>query len=176
MIKLLYKIFKGTSLFSYPVLRKLRNKVYQKNFKAKGLKVAESVNLRPSHFIGETSISFGESVILDKEVMIDYTSPVRIGNYVTVSEGVKIFTHNHSVDDYIDIQHSEIITYPLEIDDYAWIGAKAIILPTVKKIGYGAVIAAGAIVTKEVKAYEVVGGNPAKVIKTRNIKRNDKQA
>ena len=168
-MKVLYKITKGTSLFSYPFLRKLRNKIYRRYFNAKGLKVGEYVNLRPSHFIGDTAISFGEAVIIDSEVLIDYTSPVSIGNNVTISEGVKIFTHNHSVDDSIDIQNSKIITYPLRIEDYAWIGAKAIILPTVKKIGRGAVIAAGAVVTKEVNPFEVVGGNPAKVIKKRQI-------
>jgi maltose O-acetyltransferase len=174
-MKLLYNLTKGTPLFSYPILRRIRNKVYQNHFNAKDLNVGECVLLRPSHFIGETSITIGKSVVLDKEVTIDYTSPVTIGDFVTLSEGVKIFTHNHSVDDYIDIQHSTIITYKLDIEDYVWIGAKAIILPTVKKIGYGAVIAAGAIVTKEVKAFEVVGGNPAKVIKLRNLKSNDKQ-
>lgn len=168
-MKLLYIIVRGTPLFSYPIFKKIRNKVYQMYFKAEGIMVGEHVMIKPSHKNEHSKITFGKSVVLDKEVMIDYTAPVTLGNHVTISEGTKIFTHNHSVDDNIDIQYSEIIKHELVVEDYAWIGANAIILPTVKKIGYGAVIAAGAVVTKEVKAYEVVGGNPAKLIKTRNI-------
>lgn len=168
-MRLLYIIVRGTPLFSYPLLKKIRNKIYQKYFKAPHILVGENVMIKPSHKNETSKITFGKSVVLDKEVMIDYTAPVTIGNHVTVSEGAKIFTHNHSIDDNIDIQYSQIIKHALVIEDYVWIGANAIVLPTVKKIGYGAVIAAGAVVTKEVKAYEVVGGNPAKLIKTRTI-------
>jgi maltose O-acetyltransferase len=55
---------------------------------------------------------------------------------------------------------------PIVIDDDVWIGARVIILPGVH-IGTGAVIGAGAVVTKDVPAYAVVGGNPARVIKMR---------
>jgi maltose O-acetyltransferase len=55
---------------------------------------------------------------------------------------------------------------PVEIGDDVWIGARAVLLPGVK-VGDGAVIAAGAIVTKEVAPYTIVGGNPARVIKSR---------
>jgi len=168
-MKLLYIIARGTPFFSFPLLKKIRNKIYEKHFKAQNILVGEHVMIKPSHKNETSKITFGKSVVLDKEVMIDYTAPVTIGNHVTVSEGTKIFTHNHSVDDKIDIQYSQIIQHELIIEDYAWIGANAIILPTVKRIGYGAVIAAGAVVTKEVKEYEVVGGNPAKLIKKRNV-------
>ncbi len=168
-MRLLYIITRGTPLFSYPILKKIRCFVYRKHFNAENLIVAHGVMIKPSHKNESSSISFGKNVVLDKEVLIDYTAKVTIGDFVTISEGAKVFTHNHSVDDKIDIQYSEILSNDLIIQDYVWIGANAIILPTVKKIGYGAVIAAGAVVTKEVKPYEVVGGNPAKVIKKRNI-------
>ena len=53
------------------------------------------------------------------------------------------------------------------IEDYVWIGTRAIILPGVR-IGKGAVIGAGSVVTKDVGEYEFVAGNPAKFIKRRN--------
>lgn len=57
---------------------------------------------------------------------------------------------------------------PLEIDGDVWIGARAIILPHCKRIGHGAIIGAGAVVTKDVPDYAIVAGNPAKIIKFRN--------
>jgi maltose O-acetyltransferase len=58
---------------------------------------------------------------------------------------------------------------PVEISDNVWIGSRATILPGVH-IGEGAVVAAGAVVIRDVKDYEVVGGNPARTIKYRNQK------
>jgi len=58
---------------------------------------------------------------------------------------------------------------PVQIEDYVFIGPRAIILPGVK-IGKGAVIAAGAVVTKDVSDFEIVGGVPAKVIGERKNK------
>lgn len=56
---------------------------------------------------------------------------------------------------------------PLHVAGDVWIGARAIILPGCKRIGHGAIIGAGAVVTKDVPDYAIVGGNPAKVIKYR---------
>lgn len=167
-MRFLYIIVRGTSIFSFPILKKVRNLVYQKYFNAKGLFVAEHVMIKPSHRGPNSKIVFGKDVKIDTQVLIDYTAPLKLGDYVTISEGAKIFTHNHSVDDKIDIQYSEIQKNELVIEEYAWIGANAVILPSVKKIGRGAIVAAGAIVTKPVNEFEVVAGNPAKVIKIRS--------
>ena len=56
---------------------------------------------------------------------------------------------------------------PLEIGHDVWIGANAIILPGVSRIGNGAVIGAGSVVTKDVGPYEIVAGNPARAIRMR---------
>lgn len=58
----------------------------------------------------------------------------------------------------------------LVIDDDVWIGARVIILKGCTKIGRGSVIGAGSVVTHDVPPYSVVAGNPAKIIKKRNIK------
>ena len=63
---------------------------------------------------------------------------------------------------------------PLDISSDVWIGARAIILPGCKRIGHGAIIGAGSVVTKDVPDYAIMGGNPAKVIKYRkNIEDTD---
>lgn len=56
---------------------------------------------------------------------------------------------------------------PLEIGEDVWIGARVIVLPGCKKIGAHSIIGAGAVVTKDVPEYAIVGGNPARVIRMR---------
>ena len=94
---------------------------------------------------------------------------LKIGNDVTVGEYAYFLGGIHNFDDPdIPICHQggESKT-PLEIDDNVWIGVRAMILPGCKKIGKGVIIGAGAVVTKDVPDYAIVGGNPAKVIKFR---------
>lgn len=61
---------------------------------------------------------------------------------------------------------------PLHIAGDVWIGARAIILPGCRRIGHGAIIGAGSVVTKDVPDWAVVGGNPARVIKFRKVIEN----
>src|SRR6185369_10201510 len=85
-----------------------------------------------------------------------------IGNNVSIAGEVRIYTMEHDIDspDFAEIGA------PVVIDDYVVIGTRVTILPGVH-IGKGAVIASGAVVTKDVEPYSVVGGIPAKEIKKR---------
>uniref|UniRef100_UPI004053CEA7 CatB-related O-acetyltransferase n=1 Tax=Niveibacterium sp. SC-1 TaxID=3135646 RepID=UPI004053CEA7 len=65
------------------------------------------------------------------------------------------------------VQKETISRTRFVVEDDVWIGHNAIVLPGVKRIGRGAVIAAGAVVTKDVRPYEIVGGNPARHIRMR---------
>lgn len=94
-----------------------------------------------------------------------------IGNDVMMGPNVSIYTANHAFDS-TDIPMNKQGFYPEQpvvIGDDVWIGGGAIILSNVH-IGKGAIIGAGAVVTKDVPEYAIVGGNPAKVIKYRNKK------
>ncbi|EHQ28456.1 acyltransferase [Mucilaginibacter paludis] len=88
---------------------------------------------------------------------------IQIGSYVCINDQVKILTASHGLND----PYWKHVKAPIIIDDYAWIATSAIILPGVK-IGRGAVVGAGAVVSKNVEPFQIVAGNPAKAInKTR---------
>ena len=99
-----------------------------------------------------------------------------MGGGIAIQEGsilahdVQIFARNHMYDT-ADLKYipydKRYIEKKVVVGEYVWIGARVTILPGVK-IGEGAVIAAGSVVTKDVPPCAVVGGNPAKVIKYRD--------
>ena len=87
-----------------------------------------------------------------------------IGNCVDIAQEVNIWTLEHDYND----PHYTAKGESVVIDDYAWIASRATILPGVI-IGRGAVVAAGAVVTKDVPPMTIVGGVPAKVIGKREV-------
>lgn len=93
---------------------------------------------------------------------------IHIGDYVMMGPECKIYTINHC-SDRLDIpmcKQGEKPESPVYIGDDVWIGSCVTILPGVT-IGNGAIIGASAVVTKDVPAYAVVGGNPATILKWR---------
>ncbi len=100
---------------------------------------------------------------IDRDSILDFSGTLIIGQRVVISEAVTIYTHSHGHN-----PKSEPQKTPLVIADDAWIGSRAIISEGVGRIGRGAIIAAGAIVTKEVGDWTIVGGVPARVIGERS--------
>lgn len=95
-------------------------------------------------------------------------APINIGERVCVNDGVRILTASHDV---ADSSWSHTLG-PVTIEDYAWVGMGAIILPGVH-IGRGAVVGAGAVVSKSVPAGAIAVGNPARLVqKTRSPELN----
>lgn len=91
--------------------------------------------------------------------------PVCIGNHVNLAQGITVTALNHNFEDKTKrIDEQGITTKPVIIGDDVWIGANAVILPGVT-IGKHCVVAAGAVVTKDVPDNTIVGGMPAKEIK-----------
>lgn len=92
--------------------------------------------------------------------------PVCIGSHVNLAQGITVTALNHNFTDADKrIDEQGITTKPVVIGDDVWIGANAVILPGVA-IGSHAVVAAGAVVTKDVPSRTLVGGVPAKVIRS----------
>lgn len=93
---------------------------------------------------------------------------VTVGNYVMIGPEVMILASGHNT---TNVNSPMIFQGPryypqTTIEDDVWIGARALILPGLR-IGTGAIVAAGAVVVKDVEPYSIVGGNPARVIKHR---------
>ncbi|MEP6596713.1 MAG: acyltransferase [Ginsengibacter sp.] len=109
------------------------------------------------------NISIGNNSVINKNVLLDGRGgKLMIGNNVDIAQETNIWTLEHNVHDNAHkTSGADVI-----IEDYAWIASRVTILPGVK-IGRGAVIAAGAVVTKDVPALAIVAGVPAKVIGTR---------
>lgn len=107
----------------------------------------------------------GESKMMGylKEFFAPQIRSLRIGNNVSIAGEVRIYTMEHDIDD----PHFAEIAGDVVIEDYVVIGTRVTMLPGVH-IGRGAVIASGAVVTKDVEPYAVVGGVPAKFIKERS--------
>ena len=91
---------------------------------------------------------------------------VKIGANTTVSQGAYLCTASHDISDSLN----PLITAPIIIEDQAWVAADAFVSLGVT-VGQGAVIGARACVFKDVEPWTVVGGNPAKFIKRREIKK-----
>jgi maltose O-acetyltransferase len=103
-----------------------------------------------------------ENSVINARCRIDTRHGIKLGKNVSISSDVIILTAAHDMDN-----NMAGINYPpTVIDDYVWIGTRAMLLPGVR-ISRGAVIAAGAVITKDVAERNVVAGIPAKVIKKR---------
>jgi acetyltransferase-like isoleucine patch superfamily enzyme len=91
--------------------------------------------------------------------------PVTIGSHVNLAQGITVTALNHNFEDTNKrIDEQGISTNPVIIEDDIWIGANAVILPGVT-IGHHSVVAAGAVVTKDVPPHSLVAGVPAKIMK-----------
>lgn len=114
-------------------------------------------------YITGDKIFIGDNTVINRFTYLDGRCPLFIGNNVNVSHYtlIQTLTHDPQNPDFICLEK------PVAIHDYAWIGARALIMPGVT-IFEGAVVAAGSIVTKDVPAFTIVGGNPARQLGVRN--------
>lgn len=131
-----------------------------------GMKDENHVSFYPTAKIwAPWNLELGSYVAIDDLVNLYSAAKIKIGTKVAISREAFICTASHD----ISKPNRPLVVAPITVEDGVWIGARAIILPGVT-IGEGAVVGAGSVVTKDVEPWTVVGGNPAKVIKKRELK------
>ena len=109
-------------------------------------------------------LTMGRNSVVNERCRLDTRGIISIGNNVSISADVCIMTAEHDIQD----KHFRGVTEPVTIEDYVFVGTRAVVLPGVT-VGHGAVVAAGAVVTKNVEPYEIVAGVPARKIGTRTL-------
>ena len=115
------------------------------------------------------SLEFGENVGIAANAFIAVRGNLKIGSNTIFGPNVSIHTENHNFGEFDKpIRLQGATRKGVEIGEDCWIGSKAVILDGVK-IGNHVIVAAGAVVNRDVPDYAIVGGVPAKIIKTRNI-------
>ena len=129
-----------------------------------GAKIGTQTSIhRGCQFYHMPGLKVGNNCVINQQVILDARCGLIIGQNVSISEQAILYTLHHDLDD----PDFVVTGGPVIVDDYAFIGARAMIMPGVH-LGEGSAIAAGAVVTKDVPPYTVVGGVPAKPIRQRS--------
>lgn len=128
----------------------------------------DNVSIGPSvYLLRPELLSIGDNVSIHPMSYIDATGKITIKDDVSIAHVVTIMSSTHNYNDInIPFKDQGYTLSETVIENDVWVGAKATILAGLT-IGHGSIIGASAVVTKDVEDYTVVGGIPAKVIKSR---------
>lgn len=131
-----------------------------------GARIAQTANVYSSAKVYyPKNLTMGNYSCLASNVDCYNVAPIVIGDNVTVSQGAYLCTASHDITDPLN----RLITAPIVIEEQAWVAAEAYVGMGVR-IGEGAVVGARSAVFKDVESWTVVGGNPAKFIKKREVR------
>jgi len=153
----------------------LEDNVFINALSEKGIVLGRNVTLSRGTIIACTGViahkgiglEIGDFTGINAQSYIGCQGGVKIGSNVIMGPGIRIFSENHNFADLeIPIRLQGETRHEVVIEDNCWIGSGSTILAGVR-IGTGAIVAAGSIVTKDIPPYSVSAGIPAKIIKTR---------
>jgi len=135
-------------------------------YRLAGIKIGKGSTIHTgARFYEPKNIIIGDDSIIGEGVVLDGRDKIIIGNHVAISSEVMIYNSEHNIND----ESFKAVNGPVTVEDYCFIGPRVIILPGIK-IGQGAIIGAGAVVTKDIPPYAITGGVPAKIIGERKNK------
>jgi acetyltransferase-like isoleucine patch superfamily enzyme len=153
--------------YELPGLREISNRDYKERYNmGNNCLVEYNVELSRQHYL-LGKIKIGENVLLAKNVFIDYSGGLEIGDNTRITNSCKILTHYHRYESrpYENSSIPDVVEAKLIIGRSVIIGTGAIILASCNYIGNYARIGAGAVVTKDVPDFAVVVGVPAKLVR-----------
>ncbi|HPM83405.1 MAG TPA: hypothetical protein PLF81_22030 [Candidatus Anammoximicrobium sp.] len=134
--------------------------------RAFGAQIGRNARISPSVCVwAPWNLAVGDEASLAHHVDCYCVDKLQIGAHATVSQEAFLCTASHDITD----PHMRLITSPIVIEDQAWVCARAYVAPGVR-IGIGAVAGACAVVTRDVADWTVVAGNPARVVKSRELR------
>lgn len=129
----------------------------------------QSCVMRSCRFFRPSGIIIGDNVVVNRECVLDGRGGLSIEDNVDIGAYSHIWTYSHDPQD----ESHQCIGRAVVIEQDVWIAARVTVLPGVR-IGHGAVVGAGSVVACSVKPFEIVAGNPARVIGLRNVPRTKK--
>ena len=136
------------------------------SYRVAGIRIGRGSSIHMcARFYDPRNIVIGEDTVIGEGAVLDGRDKLVIGDHVALATGVMIFNSQHEVND----EFFSPSQAPVIIEDYSFIGPRVIVQPGVK-IGRGAIVAAGAVVTKDIPPFAIVGGVPAKIIGERKLK------
>jgi len=151
------RLYVGNNLIAYFPSHTVRLAYYRILIKAK---IGAGTNIFMRAWLDSPGdLSIGTNTIVNQRCRLDSRGGLTIGNSVSIAAEVCILTATH------DMQSRDCagVIRPVTIEDYVFIGTRAMILPGVT-IGRGAVVAAGAVVSRDVDPYTIVAGVPSRII------------
>lgn len=135
-------------------------------FRLGGVKIGRGSTIHVGcRFYQPNNVQIGEDTSVGDRCFLDGRAKLTIGSHASIASQVMIFNSKHDIND----EWFSPVDGPVHIGSYVFVGPRAIILPDVT-IGDGAIVAAGAVVTKDVPAGAIVGGVPAVPIGERKLK------
>ena len=170
LLVMYYGIFRHLPKSTMPIIGKLNKSL--RRFCAKRLfkSCGYGLNVEQGAYFGKgNDVEVGNHVGFGKNFKM-LNRKLKVDDYLMMGEDVLFLGGNHyheRTDIPMGVQGSSNDKTPIYIASDVWIGARAIVLPGCKRIGHGAIIGAGSVVSKDVPDFAIVGGNPAKILKMR---------
>lgn len=131
--------------------------------RSRGAKIGENCSIPWALAkIANANLTVGDNTAIGSS-RIDLRSRVTIGRHVVIGSDVEILTASHDLDN----PEWPVVSFGINIGDYAWLATRCFVLPTCRSIGEGAVCGAGSVVSRSVEDLTVVVGNPARPIRKR---------
>lgn len=152
-------------LCNHVVNRIALHDVRMRAYRRLGIQIgSQSTILMSTEMHRAEDLTIGSNTVINQHCLLDGRGGLRIGNNVNISSHVLLVAGSHDIQNGIEFTG---LALPITVEDYAWLCTRCTILQGVT-VGRGAVVAAGAVVTKSVSPYDVVAGVPARKIGERN--------